>query len=103
MENEALHLILRNYPTLLDQLKSATVAKREFTGVGFYTNFRIDDEIPRGASMQVSNVGCRLNNSVHVGLLLFVNEGKIDFLEGYTYGFEPYPEAIQSFTVFIEE
>ena len=101
MENEVLLLILREYPVLLNKLKQSHITKREFTGVGFYSNFESKDDIIYGDDMQISDVGGRINNSLHVGFLLFVKKGKLDFLECFTYG-DPWPENIESYEIFVE-
>ena len=82
MENEALQLMSHKYPFLLDQLKDVAVVKREFTGVGFYTDFHVNGKVANEVNMPLSGVGGRLNDSVDIGLVLFITKGKIDCLEG---------------------
>ncbi|MCL2606606.1 MAG: hypothetical protein FWD93_04935 [Coriobacteriia bacterium] len=100
MENEALQLMSHKYPFLLDQLKDVAVVKREFTGVGFYTDFHVNGKVANEVNMPLSGVGGRLNDSVDIGLVLFITKGKIDCLEGYTYGGELWPEHVRSYSVF---
>jgi len=102
MENEVLHQLLLNYPVLLSQLENASIIKRTFTGVGFYTDFYIDEKAT-GDDMHIHGAGCILNVSIHIGFILFVEKGQISQLEGYTYGFEHWPETIQSYEVFEEK
>jgi hypothetical protein len=99
MENEAIQLIVRNYPCLLDQAKNAIITKREFTGVGFYSYFHINQSEMYGNDMQISDVGAKINDRIQVGFLLFVKKGQLDLLECYTYG-DPWPDMIQSYEIF---
>ncbi|MCL2311624.1 MAG: hypothetical protein FWC41_03890 [Firmicutes bacterium] len=100
MENKALRLILRDHPPLLNQLKNAVIAKREFTGVGFFTDFLIDNNVFCGKNMQISDVGAKINNSVEIGFVLFIEKGKLDFLEGYTYD-APWPDTIKTYKLYV--
>jgi len=99
MENEVLHLMLRNRPSLLAQLKNATIISREFTGVGFYSNFYVENNMSNEGNVLLPNARGRVNNNVDVGFVLFVSGGKLSCLEGYTYD-EPWPEIIESYKVF---
>jgi hypothetical protein len=68
---------------LREQLQSATVVDREFTGVGFFASFAVDDQAPRCASDMVLDdvlgdvAGLEHSASFH----LFVRSGRISFLE----------------------
>lgn len=101
LEKEAIQLILREHPSLLNQLKNATITKREFTGAGFYTNFQVQDVISGEEDLQISDVGAKLNNSIQVGFLLFIKKGKLNLLECYTYA-DPWPDVIESYEVFTQ-
>jgi hypothetical protein len=89
---------------LRNQLSVSRIASREATGIGFYLNFEVDSE-----DFSLSKVpGVKTNFSFGdvemsakslkngAGFLLWVKDGKIDFLEGYTYD-ENWPEQIDSF------
>lgn len=98
MEKEVIGLILRNEPTLGKQNENIRIIKREFTGVGFFSYFEGYND---NSNTQISNVGAILNDSIHVGFTLFANEGKLNFLEGYTYD-EPWPKSIKTYKIFLE-
>jgi len=88
---------------LREQASHATVLHRELTGVGFYTDLSVPDSIPRiknhgsvwlGDEVVADIEGLELG----AGFLLFVEDGRLCFLEGYTYG-EPWPPDASVFTV----
>jgi len=104
-ELAAIRLILereaREYPALMKQIESLLVSKREFSGVGFFTNF----EIPRQDSSNITFPKLVLGNSViaklpglknDCGFALFIGEEGIEMLEGFTYG-EPWPDSTDTF------
>jgi hypothetical protein len=107
LEKEVLDMLLDKseepYATIKQQLSQAVVTKREFTGVGFYTHFKV----PTGQSirydlpdMTIGDVGAELSNLLHgAGFLLFIRHGIVEILEGYTYD-EPWPTKIDQFKVF---
>ncbi len=71
------------------QTANLIVRTRENTGAGFYTHFDIDNSfvtrlLPdlRGLSVQAEIEGL----SYGLGFILWVEEGRIDYLEGYTFG-----------------
>lgn len=84
---------------LRQQLEECSVATREFTGVGFYTTFSLPDHIPRKAGVDV-RIGDVIGESPQIkdgmGFLLYVKNGVLDMLEGYTYD-EPWPQEITRF------
>ena len=81
---------------LHEQYKSA-IKKKEFSGSGFFTNFEIPKNalvLPKKRSFQFGDVVGEINDVENgVGFVLFVKEGKIDMLEGYTYE-EKWPDKI---------
>ncbi len=86
---------------LRDQINKARVIDREFTGVGFFTNYHNDD-ILWEEEMIISDVGAILNNNIEVGFVFFIREEGARFLECYMYG-DPFPDQIESYEVFIYE
>jgi hypothetical protein len=88
--------------TLRAQLAIASVSRREFTGVGFYTHFAI----PSGAGVRLSSEDAELGplladhpDMEHgAGFLLFVREGIISLLEGYSHGDTAWPDDASQFT-----
>ena len=106
LENQVIEFLLAGEDEVLSilrqQLKQATVSSRKMTGVGFYTKFSIPAGCPRisgNSSFKLGDVNGSANNLKHgLGFLLFVTNGEIDALEGYTYD-EPWPLKVQDLTL----
>jgi hypothetical protein len=83
---------------LRDQLKHAQVRSREMTGVGFYAEFALPFDAVRIKSQpnfKLGDVTGKATNVQHgLGFLLYVTDGGIAMLEGYTYD-EPWPDEVQ--------
>jgi hypothetical protein len=87
---------------LRKQYSVAIVKKREYTVHGFYTYYSIPAEIERldVQDFQLGNVGAKIDGLKYdAGFLLYVKEGKIDCLEGYTYD-EIFPLQIEKFELY---
>jgi hypothetical protein len=89
-----------NLAALRRQLEIATVESRDMTGVGFYTKL-----VVRNGSHRLSDRRSAIFGDViaeirglrnGAGFLLFVTEGLLDILEGYSTD-EPWPKEITSF------
>ncbi len=74
---------------LYKQYKVASVKKRIFTGVGFYTEFIINEKnlaIESNVQMQLGSVYATIEGlECGAGFVLFVENGFIATLEGYSY------------------
>ncbi len=93
-EHTILKALIKNDPEeniLREQLKSSSVFKREYTGVGLYTNIEINNETSR---LSKSNRYIEDVPKVHLvhpeleagaGALLWFKDGFISTLECYTY------------------
>jgi hypothetical protein len=84
---------------LREQLKATLVAKREMTGMGFYTTFEVSADVPRAGnqSFKFSDVMASLPGLKHgAGFLLYVKLGVLQMLEGYSYD-EPWPQETSEF------
>ena len=83
---------------LRQQAERADVSSREMTGVGFYTKFLVPSSSARPAgqpSFKLGDVNGSAANLKHgCGFLLYVDDGTLTMLEGYTYD-EPWPDEIQ--------
>lgn len=88
---------------LRKQYEKAKIKSREFSGTGFFTSFVIPDYAPRlnhSKSFHLGDVIGEIDGVKNgVGFLLFVKEGAINFLEGYTYGDEKWPENIINYKI----
>lgn len=86
---------------LREQLNAAIVTDRKNTGSGFYVNFLVPSNAPRisaNPSFEISNVVGKLNGGkLDVGFVLFVKDGGVSMLEGFTYGSEEWPQNISDF------
>jgi hypothetical protein len=82
---------------LRQQLRLLRVSSREFSGVGFFTAFVVQSDAPRITglpALQVGNVEGSADNVNHgLGFVLFVKDGALSMLEGYTYD-EPWPDEV---------
>ena len=80
---------------LREQLSQAAVRKRELTGCGFFCYFDVGGAAPKLTGrqrFQFGDVEGRIIGLNHgAGFLLFVSDGTLDFLEGYTFG-ETWPQ-----------
>lgn len=81
-------------PELRSQLAASRVSRREHTAVGFFTDFEVPPSVPAlGLRRRVvlGDVHGRLRAVDHgVGFLLFIDDGRLSMLEGFTYH-EPWP------------
>ena len=83
--------------TLREQLRHGEVSEREFTGGGFFVHFGVPAGLPRlsqESPFTISDVGGRVSG-IDVGFVLFVRDGKIDFLDCYTLSDGEIPQAWQ--------
>ena len=100
-ESDAMTRIIAENPNLSDKLtrqySSAKVVSREFTGVGFFTDFEVMDKeskLDDCANLQLGNVQAKIKGiEFGAGFVLFIKDGFIKLLECYTYG-EPLPAQI---------
>ena len=89
MERRALEMLLAGdnaeLGVLRAQLNAATVASREFTGVGFFTELSVPAELPRvkrRTRLVLSDVYAEVSGLEHeAGFVLFVDNGAIVCLE----------------------
>lgn len=109
-ERELLEKLLDgNHPVLSAlraQLDSCQVGSREFTGHGFFTNLEVDRSVePAPTScprIQIRDVGGKVSGLKYgAGFVLFVTEGYLDFLEGFSYE-EPWPAEISEYSLVYE-
>jgi hypothetical protein len=95
LEIAAIRTIIDEIPewrsVLTHQLELVEVADRENTGGGFFTDLRIPDSAP--AVVGQTHLGETTHAAIDgleygVGLILFLKEGRMDLLEGYSVGGE---------------
>ncbi len=82
---------------------AVTVRDREFTGAGFLTEFEPTEELKLFddvVSLRWGKVGARLNSSkVETGYLVYVDNGYVTAVEGYTYGDE-WPNQVEQIELY---
>jgi hypothetical protein len=111
LESQVLEWLLAGEDPVLNalqqQLRSSRIDSRLYTGVGIYLNI----DVPRTNNNLLESWNVKLsfcfgdvdavlvsgNDQQMVGFLLWVENGYIDSLEGYTYGLEKWPEKIDEF------
>ena len=93
-----------NLPLLIQlrqQLERCVVAKREFTGFGFYTTLVAPEDVRRTAGLNIKFgdvIGEIPELPRGAGFLLYVKDGVLDMLEGYSYD-EPWTSSIDTFSL----
>jgi hypothetical protein len=79
--------------------------RREMTGVGFFTFFALPDAAPRLVGTRrfhLGDVSASILGLKHgAGFVLFVTDGSIDNLEGFSYD-EPWPADVSHFELYYE-
>jgi hypothetical protein len=106
VERSVLQMFLKgDHPALSilrRQLALSRPARREFTGVGFYTYFDLVSGVqPADVRPRVvlSDVSATVEGLEHgAGFALFVNHGLLHMLEGYTFD-EPWPTRVGGFAL----
>ena len=93
------------FQILFKQYLSLQVVNREFTGVGFWTNFSIPAgtvKLSGSPSFWFGDVHAKIDGLEHgAGIELLVKDGSLCMLEGYSYD-EPWPETIRTFDLYYE-
>jgi hypothetical protein len=107
LEQDVLEMILKGddpvLATLRIQLGVARRKPRELSGVGFFTHFEVPETAPHLsadlAKIKLGDVTAEIEGLLHgAGFVLFVDDGALSMLEGYTYD-EPWPSTIKSYTL----
>ncbi len=101
LEDQVLQMFLRGDDEVLSVLRlqasHAGVSSRQMTGAGFFTNFEIPAEVPRlktCLTFKLGDVNGTADSVKHgLGFLLYVADGALSMLEGYTYD-EPWPDEV---------
>jgi len=89
-ERKVMEMILDSkeepFTSLSKQYANASVVERKFTGCGFTTHFNVPDALAiDGMHGNILDVNARFNGSeVLYMFVLFVRNGKINFLDGVT-------------------
>lgn len=103
-ENDVMQKILHEdnalYEQLSKQYKCAVITNREFSGCGFFTKFNILDESLRlkdFMNIELGNTRAIIEGIKNgIGFVLFIRNGFITTLEGYTYD-DKWPDNISDY------
>jgi hypothetical protein len=106
IERAVMSMLLVGEHPVLDilrrQFELCTIAKREFTGAGVFVTFSVPETAPRlpqRDSFSFGDVSADIQGLQHgAGFVLWVREGVLDFLEGYTYD-ELWPDQADAFSL----
>lgn len=104
LEKRVMEKLLQGEEPVLKRLRSqyncASIVSIQHTGVGFYLQYLVPEQqrnFPANLHFCFGDVQAYINDAVQpVGFLLWISDGKLDFLEGYTYDM-PWPENIIEF------
>ena len=68
-----------------------SISKRTYTGNGFFTFINNDSKLKvshEEKSYKWGKLGAKINNNCDVGFLIYIDNGYITTIEGYTYDIE---------------
>ena len=92
---------------LRNQYLNFKVKSRRFTGAGFYTSYRIPTGIPSvagGRNFDFSDVSASQGSiDPAMGFVLFVRDGYLATLEGYTFLLDEWPSDYVNITLYYAE
>lgn len=82
------------------QAERARLVGREHTGVGFFCDFDVPSDVPiLKGDFHIGDVKGDLQGLANgAGFVLFIRDGRLDALEGFTYD-EPWPKKIGTFSL----
>lgn len=97
IEQSAINMLLEGddarQVALRHQLAAVRAVHRTANSAGIYAVFELDENTKRlegRPSFHVADVFARSERCEEIGFILFIKEGVIEYLEGYTYG-DTYP------------
>ena len=89
------------------QWKNCEIRDREYSGTGFFLDFDVSDDFPKlkeNKNLEISTDenGLDIVVNIHgvehgIGFVLFVRDGMIHWLEGFTFAGENLPDTISDF------
>jgi hypothetical protein len=109
LEHDVIEALLKADHPVFDSLRlqfaRCRAVSREYTGVGFFTTLAVPASVsPAGVDgLALSDVHAELVGLEHgAGFVLWVEQGLLNQLEGFTYDGQPWPEAVPGHRVFGE-
>ena len=99
LEIKAMEMLLAGDDPVLDDLRNqylnSKVKSREFTGEGFYTYYKVSPGLPRvagGRNFEITDVVASQGSiDPAMGFWVFVRDGCLVQLEGYTFLLDEWP------------
>ena len=93
-------------PKILEQYKRSTVINREFTGVGFFTSFQVEDKslsLGSDVNFGLGGIGAEIEGLKYkkAGFSLYIEGGMLAELEGYSYGDDGWPDEITEYKLYL--
>ena len=96
LENAVIEAIVQGKPQseqcLREQLRQSELRSRERNGYGFFTNLVVPEHVPDCPDLDRTLLASGLVDDQLCGFILWIKDGKIDFLEGYPLGGDSWPE-----------
>ena len=110
LERRVLYLLLAGEDPVLNvlrrQLLQCRATRREMTGVGFFTDLHVPHATPRlqnRSRLVFGDVQAHMAGLAHgAGFLVFVEQGALTMLEGYTNGDEKWPDRVEDLRITYE-
>ena len=105
LTNKVMRLMLQKQKILLNQLENVTMVE-ETDDVGYFVSFSFPDSKPTMLNKKIelpNVVGKNKNGEYVVGFVLFIKNGLIDCLEGYTFGEQKWPDSDEDISLEIEQ
>ncbi len=93
-------VILRN------QYQNSEINSREFTGAGFFTHFSVKNGIDAAPkkSFEIGGVYADIGRIKDaIGFVLFIRDGYIDWLEGYTLSVNSWPDTYKHIKLKVDD
>ena len=92
---------------LREQVPVTLVERRDFSGVGFFTRFSVASTAvpaPVVGQLDLGGVDAVIPSLRHgAGFVLFVNDGYLSMLEGFTFAEDLWPDSTAGFSVHVNE
>ena len=107
LEREVMTTLLAPDHPVMDalrrQLEGCSVASREFTAHGFFSSLVVADGVSAAPvtrkRLALGDATATIDGLEHgAGFVLFVREGVLEMLEGFSYG-EPWPDGVTRFQI----
>jgi hypothetical protein len=108
LENGLMTMFLSGNEPLLkdlrDQYSNSRIKLRKYTGAGFYTYFTIKQDtkpLVNRMNFEITDISATVRKVKYaLGFVLFIRNGYIDWLEGYTMSLDDWPDDYSNVELF---